>query len=227
MLWSIQLIKDKLNQPGVVGPFYFDNTPLLNDVRDLVYSVDTFKNIHAESHLVQSLFRDSALISKLKLFGCAQYILWRTNAFYKSKVNSAEVPWHHDKHFQNGNENIDLNEFGKHVSVLVALDDVHEGNGAFEYISGSHKEDFSVARDLRPFHLKRLEEHFVDVVAEVNREIIPMKKGQFILFHSALLHRTKQYSFGDCRMNLVARLCSNDVMIPSELIDSTADIIPL
>lgn len=221
-------MNSELDENGIIGPFYFKDMDLVDDVREAVYSAEVLKDIHVNNASVLALLRDPALFEKLSFFSESNYKLWRTNGFYKSTTSSNEVAWHHDKHFQNGDESIDLRELGQHISVLIALDDVHEGNGAFEYVCGSHKDDLTLNRDLRPYHLKNTDEHFINVPMDaVSVNLLPMKKGQFALFHSALLHRTKPYLYGDKRVNLVARLCSQNVVIPDKLLRSKFDVINL
>ena len=221
--------KKKLDVEGLIGPY---DLSTLKQVDALNLTIDTEasqENIHNYNSLVEKILFDEAVVKYIKAYFKLHYRLWRTNVFSKSKLIEGEIAWHHDKHFQNEDMDIDFCELGEHVSILVSLNDVHEGNGPLEYISGTHREIDGFKRDKRPFHLKKLDEHFIDIPKKLmgNKKTMLMKKGQFALFHSALLHKTSGYSSGDLRRNLIGRFAAENVSIPSSLDCDKTKIIEL
>ena len=106
--------------------------------------------------------------------------VWRTNFFVKSD-GAGQNKWHHDRHFENGNEPIDLFDTGNHFSILVALTDVGMDSGRIEYVKGSHSPIEGWDRDI-PRHIRDVPEVVQDRVTP-----LPLKQGQFVLFHSTLL----------------------------------------
>jgi 3-oxoacyl-[acyl-carrier protein] reductase len=95
-----------------------------------------------------------------------------------------------------------------------------DASGVMEFIPGSHLPQDSYDRDVRPFHKRTLSEHFLDMPSHLldKRVKVPLKKGQFMLFHSALLHRSLPALGQNInRYSLVARLCLNSTEIPEAL----------
>ena len=86
-------------------------------------------------------------------------------------------------------------------------------------IRGSHRKMNSLERDTRPYHLRAVEEHFVDLPPDVleNRVRIEVPRGHFFLFHSALLHGSQPYKRGNPRVSYVARFVKDSVVIPEHV----------
>lgn len=179
------------------------------------------KNFSTNRHLdmpeIQHILKDESLELALKKLCAPNLLLWRTFITRKG-VGSRELGWHHDKHFENGNQPlIDLENICNHFSVLIALNDMTEMNGVFQVIQGSHKPIAGFERDLRVKANKSFEEHLSYRIPEQlkNRvRKITLKKGQFILFHSALLHGSEAYKSGEPRISLALRFMTNTVEFP-------------
>jgi 3-oxoacyl-[acyl-carrier protein] reductase len=89
-----------------------------------------------------------------------------------------------------------------------------------EFIPRSHKNIEGYQKDTRPFHQRIINEHFLDIPDSVlsSRVAVPLKRGQFMLFHSGILHRSLPAKGNDfSRYSLVARLCKKNTDIPIEL----------
>ncbi|MDO6617621.1 SDR family NAD(P)-dependent oxidoreductase [Shewanella sp. 6_MG-2023] len=220
--------KQQLLEEGLIGPFSL-NTPdkILDDLASqVIHEFDVVKNRHIDNQFVQSVFNDEVLLQKVNQFFGDKFNLWRSNFFVK-KTGSAEVAWHHDKHFENGNQDINFNDLTSHLSILVAVTDMEAGGGVFEYIKGTHISNGLAERDSRPFHLRSIDNHFINLSESLisNKTTLPLKKGQFVLFHSALLHRSLAFNHGNTRISMIGRLAKNNLEIPVELADEKS-IVP-
>ena len=214
-----------LGKDGLIGPFELDESELVYKlIKQLDQSNSGFKNFHTKSGVCRLLLSSGQLSAQVKSNFGENLKLWRTNAF-KKVSGSGEVKWHHDRHFENGDSPVDYTNLGDHFSILVALTDMDESTGIMEFIPGSHLPSLGYERDTRPFHLRTLEEHFLDIPPELlsKRVKVPLKKGQFMLFHSGLLHRSLPAveSPDICRYSLVARLCNVTTEIPAELAEDS------
>ena len=171
-------------------------------------------NRHLDIPLFQDIIYDESFISTLKHICSQHLILWRTIIFRK-QVGSQMVGWHHDKHFQNGTSKyIDLNEISSHFTAIIALSDMTLTNGAFQVLPKSHKPLKGLERDLRIFTEKNLEDHILPKLPqhlEDMVETLTLKQGQFIIFHSALLHRSLEYISGNPRTSITLRFITPDV----------------
>ena len=213
-------MNNDLDKNGFIGPFDLAAPDIVNRlVKQLDVANGQFKNFHLKSESCRRLLSDSALASKIESAFGSDLRLWRTNSF-KKVGHTGEVAWHHDRHFESGDAPIDFNNLSNHFSILVALSDMNAQTGLMEFIPGSHQLSDDFYRDSRPFHKKELSEHFISVSEELasTRVQVPLKKGQFMLFHSALLHRSLAAEEGAfTRYSLVGRLCRKGTNIPTDL----------
>lgn len=212
-------LKEQLDEVGLIGPFDLDDITAMDRLAPVVLeNQHRLNNLHIHAPVVTQVLEDSALQGTVaRVFG-DDAIMWRTNFFVK-KAGSGEVPWHHDKHFEDGDAPIDLNRLGQHLSILIAVTDVARDGGEVRYLSGSHLPVEGVARDVRPYHLKDSQEHFINLPAVVEPDIVslPLQKGQFALFHSSLLHHSLPFEAGGTRISMIARLAKAHVSIPVAL----------
>ena len=218
------MLYNQLIEEGLVGPFYLNDLsqldPLLEDIN---LNPKDLKDRHTKSMIVKDIFNDENLqLSIKKFFGC-ELLLWRSNFFIK-QLGIGETPWHHDKHFENGDIPLDFQDIENHFSILIAVTDMQESGGVMEFILGSHRKIKSLERDIRPYHKKMGNEHFIDIPTDIDLNIIqlPLKKGQFVLFHSGLLHRSLPFLNGERRISMIGRLTTKNVDIPEELVSPTS-----
>jgi ectoine hydroxylase-related dioxygenase (phytanoyl-CoA dioxygenase family) len=144
--------------------------------------------------------------------------LWRSKYFSKAR-GSKEVRWHHDKHFQSGDDAlVRFDEIGSHFSVLIALSEMGPDSGVLEVIPGSHRPVPGLERDPRPFLQRSMSEHFhTDLpTALIDARVqIPIPRASFLVFHSALLHRSLAHMGGPERRAIAIRLAGQGVDITS------------
>ena len=162
---------------------------------------------HMDVDAIRDVFFDDNLQSALsEHFGDGLFI-WRTNFFVKSE-GTGQNKWHHDRHFENGNAPINLFDTRNHFSILVALTDIDMNAGRIEYVRGSHLPIDGFDRDIP--------RHFLEVPEVVQDRVtpLPLKRGQFVLFHSTLLHRSLAFGDGEGRISLAARVARTGTQIP-------------
>ena len=162
---------------------------------------------HMDVDAIRDVFFDDNLQSALsEHFGDGLFI-WRTNFFVKSE-GTGQNKWHHDRHFENGNAPINLFDTRNHFSILVALTDIDMNAGRIEYVRGSHSPIDGFDRDIP--------RHFLEVPDVVQDRVtpLPLKRGQFVLFHSTLLHRSLAFGDGEGRISMAARVARTGTQIP-------------
>ena len=210
------------DEQGYLGPIALQRQDNVKVVAEFMAGLRQEKTArHRDVPEILDIFNDMALVRQISRYSEIPFTLWRTNFFAKG-VNAASmggIGWHHDKHFQNEESDLDFDETGAHLSVLVALQDMTLENGAFEVLPGTHRHVAGLKRDPRPFHRRTVKNHFVRLPAEIEarRVQITLRQGEFLLLHSALLHRSLPYGSGNARISLTGRLVRNDIVIPRHI----------
>jgi ectoine hydroxylase-related dioxygenase (phytanoyl-CoA dioxygenase family) len=216
-----------LKEKGLVGPFLLEDLSFVEKVSQIILQgLSPLKDRHVDNELIRAIFFDNNVQTKVENHFGKDLRLWRSNFFLK-KENSGEIGWHHDRHFENGDDLINFHNLNNHFSILIALTDICEGHGEIEYIPGSHLPDAKFHRDNRPFHKREPWEHYHQIPNDllITAEPILLKKGEFALFHSGLLHHSKPFLEGNPRISMVGRLVKSSSTIPSALAPADA-IIP-
>ena len=139
---------------------------------------------------VRELFLDANLQSVVSECFGKDLLLWQTKFFPKYE-GVGENRWHHDRIIENGNDPINVYDTSNHFSFVVALSDLGMDHGRLEYIKGSHLPIDGFDRDM-----PRLFDEMPEVVHD---RITPLtfKRGEFAVFHSALLHRSLAYEHSE------------------------------
>ena len=90
----------------------------------------------------------------------------------------------------------------------MALTDIGMDAGRLEYVKGSHLPIEGFDRDI-PRHLDEVPDVVQDRVTP-----LPLKRGEFVVFHSSLLHRSLAFGGGEGRISVAARLSRSGTKIP-------------
>ena len=243
---------DRLQRDGLAGPFELADKSILDAVSEVAIGLQalqraqnslatlagqedqlrhtTLINRHVAFNVVRDLFLDASLQSVVSDCFGRDLVLWQTK-FFPKYAGVGENRWHHDRIIENGNDPIRIHDTSNHFSFVVALSDLGMEHGRIEYIRGSHLPIDGFDRDM-----PRLFDEMPDVVHD---RITPLtlKRGEFAVFHSALLHRSLAYGhreedwrpdyFGapnpelrrnadirSGRISLAARLARKDTVIP-------------
>lgn len=178
------------------------------------------KNPHSSQKEVQELLSDPGLVEAVAAMCGPSLQLWRS-AYFRKVSGAGEIGWHHDKHFHSADyEDIQLDEIGSHFSILFGLTPIVQATGMLEVIPGTHLPIPELDRDLRPFHKRPPEVHILTDLPEnilAQRRPVPIPAGCFMIFHSAILHRSLPHSGEKPRLGMAIRLCRTGLTIPSEL----------
>ncbi|MYD43437.1 MAG: phytanoyl-CoA dioxygenase family protein [Gammaproteobacteria bacterium] len=219
---------NQLASDGVAGPLALADKSKLDQARDAVFALkarrraqlqreretgttNTEPNPLLDRHLdipvLHDLYFDANLQAAVKLAFGTNLFVWRTNFFVKSD-GTGQNKWHHDRHFENGREPISLYDTSNHFTITIALTDIDLDQGRLEYVRGSHKEIEGFDRDIP--------RHFLEAPAVIEDRVTPMplKRGEFVLMHSSLLHRSLAFDKGARRVSMAARLARNGTAIP-------------
>lgn len=220
---------DQLRRDGLAGPFELADRTGLDAARDAVFEFkalrrqqllaakkaggdnSTYSNPLIDRHLdvgvIRRLYYDANVQSAVaELLGEDLYI-WRSNFFVKSD-GTGQNKWHHDRHFENGDAALDLYDTSNHFSITMALTDIGMDEGRIEYVKGSHQPIAGFDRDI-PRHIDEVPAVVADRVTP-----LPLERGQFVLFHAALLHRSLAFGEGNRRVSMAARLLRAGTKIP-------------
>jgi len=178
------------------------------------------KNPHVTSADVRLMLSDPALVDAVRKLCGRDLNLWRS-AFFRKTTGTAEIGWHHDKHFfSDAADDIRLDEIQSHYSVFISVTSVTQTTGLLEVLPGTHRDIPDLVRDPRPYHKRPPGEHILkDLPAAVAGRArgVPIPAGCFMIFHSAILHRSLPHTGGGPRLGMAIRLVRYGLGIPPEL----------
>lgn len=150
---SSQLVRD-----GIAGPLPLANASTLDQARDAVFELKAQRRAqlqkeretghestaanplldrHMDIPVLHDLYFDDNLQAAVKLAFGTDLFVWRTSFFVKSD-GTGQNKSHHDRHFENGREPINLYDTSNHFTVTIALTDIDLDQGRLEYVRGSH-----------------------------------------------------------------------------------------
>ena len=202
----------QLQQDGLAGPFELADKSILDAVSEVAIELQalqraqnllaslaeqedqqrhtTLINRHMAFGAMRKLFLDANLQSVVSDYFGKDLLLWQTKFFPKYE-GVGENKWHHDRIVENGSDPIDIYDTSNHFSFVVALTDLGMDHGRLEYVKGSHLPIDGLDRDM-----PRLFEEMPEVVHD-RITPLPLKRGEFALFHSSLLHRSLAYGHSE------------------------------
>ena len=223
-------VKEQLHRDGIAGPLRLADESRLDEAYDEVSKLkamrraqlqklretgESFEDVvnplidrHMDVDVIRGLFFDANFQAAIRELIGTDLFIWRTNFFVKSD-GTGQNKWHHDRHFENGFAPIDLYDTHNHFTVTFALTDIGMDQGRVEYVKGSHQPISGFDRDIP--------RHFLEAPAVIQDRVtpLPMKRGEFVLFHSSLLHRSLEFGSGARRMSMAGRIARNGTEIPA------------
>ena len=182
---------EQLQQDGLTGPFELADKSVLNQLSKVVFELNASKkdnrqvnpalvDRHRDVTIIREIFSDDNIQSGLaECFG-TNLLLWRSNFIVKSEA-SMEASWQHSRMFEQGDAPLDIYNTDNHFTVLLAVTDL-----GFAYIKGSHLPIEGFDRGQLSRHISELPGNTAGRAMEVL-----LDGGQFVLFHSSLLHRNQ------------------------------------
>ncbi len=183
--------KDQIQTTGLTGPFELADKSVLSKLFEEVLELNASKkddrqvnpalmDRHRDVSVIREIFFDDNVQSELT--GCFgnDLILWRSN-FLINDERTREASWQHSRTFEQGNAPLDIYNTDNHFTVLLAVTDM-----GFAYIRGSHLPIEGFDRDQLGRHISELPANVQDSATEE-----ALDRGQFVLFHSSLLHRNQ------------------------------------
>ena len=217
---------EQLQEYGLTGPFDLADKSLVDDVCTIgieLQALQRQQNIvlqlagqepqfrtKIDRHMEFKAMRDLCLDDNVKAvvsehFGDNLFI-WGSVFQLKSEGVSENI-WHHDRAYENGRDQITLYDTTNHFSILFALTDIGHGAGRIEYVKGSHQPIDGWNRDIR--FMKQVPDMLNDRI-----ETLTMKRGEFVVFHSQIMHRSLPFEYGEPRISLAVRLARKGTEIP-------------
>ena len=223
-------VKQQLHEDGLAGPMKLADDSNLDEVfeevsrlkvkrreqlqriRESGESLNDVVNPLIDRHMdvpcIKNLFFDENLQTAVRELLGTDLFVWRTNFFVKSD-GTGQNKWHHDRHFENGYAPINLYDTSNHFTVTIALTDIGLDQGRLEYVKGSHQPIEGYDRDI-PRHFLEAPEVIAPRVTP-----LPMRRGEFVLFYSSVLHRSLAFGHGERRMSIAGRIARNGTAIPA------------
>jgi len=156
-----------------------------------------------KSHLLftwlAELVRAGPMLDAIEDLYGPNLLCWTTNFFIKEAHNPAFVSWHQDSTYW-GLDKPDV------VTAWVALTPSNKGNGAMEFIPGTHNKDQIPHRDTFDKHnlLTRGQEVAVEV-DESQAVRIDLEPGEISLHHVRLVHGSPPNPSNDRRIGFAIR----------------------
>lgn len=182
---------DQLQKEGLTGPFELADKSILGKLSEEVLELNASKkddrqvnpalmDRHRDVSVIREIFFDDNVQSELA--GCfgTDLLLWRSN-FLINDERTRDASWQHSRMFEQGEAPLDIYNTGNHFTVLLAVTDM-----GFAYIRGSHLAIEGFDRDQLGRHISELPANVQDSATEA-----ALDRGQFVLFHSSLLHRNQ------------------------------------
>ncbi|MCY4129667.1 MAG: phytanoyl-CoA dioxygenase family protein [Gammaproteobacteria bacterium] len=201
--------REQLSNDGLAGPFLLADCSILEAVCEVAVELQllqaqqnklaalagredlqrwtTLINRHMAFQPIQDLFRDANLQAVIAEHFGTGLVLWQTK-FFPKYPGVGENKWHHDRMMENGSDPVNLYDTSNHFSFVIALTDLGTDAGRIEFIQGSHQPIDGLDRD----DLARLFHEMPEVVHDRIRPLT-LKRGEFAIFHSQVLHRSLAY----------------------------------
>ena len=205
--------REQLSNDGLAGPFLLADCSILDTVCEVAVELQllqaqqnklaslagrqdlqrwtTLINRHMAFQPIQDLFRDANLQAVIAEHFGTGLVLWQTK-FFPKYPGVGENKWHHDRMMENGNDPVNLYDTSNHFSFVIALTDLGSDAGRIEFIQGSHQPIDGLDRE----DLDRLFHEMPEVVHDRIRPLT-LKRGEFAIFHSAVLHRSLAYGHSE------------------------------
>ncbi len=219
----------RLRDEGVSNPYELADTSYLDEACEVVTelkarqreqnviareagiknnNVNPLIDRHMDISVIKNLFYDQNVQTVLDENLGRDLFVWRTNFFVK-KEGTGDNKWHHDRHFENGDDPIDIFNTDNHFTLLIALTDIDMNAGRIEYLKGTHRPIPGFDRDIP--------RHFLETPATVQNRVTPLlfERGQFVVFYSSLIHRSLAFGEGEGRISMAARLARVGTNFPS------------
>lgn len=209
-----------LDLEGIAGPFKLRETNLIDES---LKTVHTFKelgktlNCHHHSNAIKDLLSCESIVQSI-MNQCGGSPCYWQSFLYWNIIREPPVDWIHSKIFEiNNAQKIKLNTNNPSYVLEIALSDLCIENAPYEYIPGSHLEIPGIERGLDTKFLDDVEyRRSAQVPQEIENssKIIDLKKGQFIIFHSALLRRSRPWQSDTPHISLSACFVTDNTLIP-------------
>ena len=128
------------------------------------------------------IFHPGATGPAAQLLGVERLRFWHDQVFWKPARHPGVVPWHQDWSYWTRTTP------QRHITVYIALDDMHEENGCLQVVPGSHRWDplpqveFGGAMEQLCGHMTEEQRAAFSPVP------VPLRAGQASIHHSGLVH---------------------------------------
>jgi len=174
--------------------------------RVLAESGDSYaiSGAHLRYGRIYDMITDKRIVSIVRDLLGENVVAWGSHAFIKLPHDGKVVAWHQDASYWPMTPS-------KTVTVWLAIDNSHVGNGCMRFMAGSHHQGHLTFRPSRP------EEHNVlnqtiDNAHQYGHEVLDeLKPGEISLHSDLLLHSSEKNESDQRRAGLALRYCSVEV----------------
>ncbi|MEE9255094.1 MAG: phytanoyl-CoA dioxygenase family protein [Pseudomonadales bacterium] len=183
---------------GCIGPFKCDG-----DWQRMVIAIRKGRSLHLREPGVLEVCAHPSIVHRAaQLIGSRNVALFKSRFVVKMPKTTEEVFWHQDVGYRNGGYLPDGRPVPS-VTVWLGLDRISRNNGGLEIIPGSHR---SLIGDWKNGISSELMESGTLKEEELKRaESVQLEPGEFIIFHSWLLHASAPNRSAERRAGLNMR----------------------
>jgi ectoine hydroxylase-related dioxygenase (phytanoyl-CoA dioxygenase family) len=157
---------------------------------------DKWESRHQDCRVFYDLCSSPEIVDRIGSLLGPDILLWNSVVFNKMP-GGREVPWHQDRDFLLLDPNINC-------SAWLAIDDATSENGVLQFIPRSHLVQVPHVPRVRANQFNaRADLAYVDRSQAIE---MPLRAGQFVIFHKDVLHHSAANLSLRRRMGLVVRL---------------------
>jgi ectoine hydroxylase-related dioxygenase (phytanoyl-CoA dioxygenase family) len=207
---------DAFSTNGFAGPFELWSAAEMRRRAELVearvcasdgpFERDRWESRHQDCRCVFDLCAAEAIIGRVRCLLGPHVLLWNS-VFFCKQPGGREVPWHQDRDFL-------LLDPPVNVAAWLAMDDATAQNGCLDVIPGSHRVQVPhVPRQTANQFIARADLQYVNRESAIP---LPLRAGQFILFHRDLLHHSRANLSLHRRLGLVIRYTTPGVRVNTQ-----------
>jgi ectoine hydroxylase-related dioxygenase (phytanoyl-CoA dioxygenase family) len=196
----------EFEEQGFIGPYTLCSPeemqrlhPLIDEAverKSAPFRRDKWESRHQDCRVFYDICASPGIVGRISSLLGPDIVLWNSVVFNKMP-GGREVPWHQDRDFLLLDPNVNC-------SAWLAIDDATPENGGLQFIPRSHGQQVPHVPRVRANQFNaRADLAHVDRSKAVD---MPLRAGQFVIFHKDALHHSAANLSLKRRMGLVVRL---------------------
>ena len=153
------------------------------------------RRLHAMLPWMRDLVEEARILDAVESLIGPDILVFTSTFFVKEPASGAITAWHQDAPY------LGLNE--EHISAWVAFSDATELAGCVRFVPGSHKRGQIVhVNQSIPNSLNVASQGIPETFADADVRAAPLKRGQFSLHHTLVVHASEPNRSNDRRIGV-------------------------